>query len=324
VVRPRRGRRGDVVGTGPECVGTLRVVTADVEITPSRESLVGQQRVRRALPHRARRTVGAWCFIDHMGPTDVTEAGMVGIGPHPHTGLQTVTWLTAGELLHRDTVGSEQTIRPGQLNLMTAGHGVAHAEEPTTYHGRVHGVQFWVAQPERTRRGVPAFEHHPELPQLDLDGAVATVLVGSLGGTASPARRDTDHVGIDLRLRPGTTVVPLERTHEHALVVLEGAVEVRSGDAGTIVEPGHLAYLGSDRDELALASRDDTSAVLVGGVPFESPVLMWWNFVARTHDEIDAAQREWNDRAERFGEIASTLDRIPAPTPPWVALGRDR
>ena len=308
----------------PRSVGTLRAVTADVEITPSRESLVGRQRVRRALPHRGRRTVGAWCFVDHMGPTDVTEPGEVGIGPHPHTGLQTVTWLTAGELLHRDTVGSEQTIRPGQLNLMTAGHGVAHAEEPTSYVGRVHGVQFWVAQPERTRHGAPAFEHHAELPQVDLPGAVATVLVGSLAGATSPARRDTDHVGLDLRLRPGTTVVPLERTYEHALVVLEGAVEVRDGEAGTVVEPGHLAYLGLDRDEVAFAVRDDTSAVLVGGVPFESPVLMWWNFVARTHDEVEAAQREWNDRAERFGEIDSTLARIPAPTPPWVALGRDR
>ena len=297
-------------------------MATDLEITPSRETLVGQQRVRRALPHRARRTVGAWCFVDHMGPTEVTEAGMVGIGPHPHTGLQTVTWLTAGELLHRDTVGSEQTIRPGQLNLMTAGHGVAHAEEPTSYLGRVHGVQFWVAQPERTRHGAPAFEHHAELPQVDLGGAVATVLVGSLAGASSPARRDTDHVGVDLRLRPGTTVVPLEPTYEHALVVLEGAVEVRGGDgggdSGTVVEPGHLAYLGLDRDEVALAVRDDTSAVLVGGVPFESPVLMWWNFVARTHDEIDAAQREWNGRAARFGEIDSTLARIPAPTPPWV------
>ena len=297
-------------------------MATDLEITPSRETLVGQQRVRRALPHRARRTVGAWCFVDHMGPTEVTEAGMVGIGPHPHTGLQTVTWLTAGELLHRDTVGSEQTIRPGQLNLMTAGHGVAHAEEPTSYLGRVHGVQFWVAQPERTRHMAPAFEHHAELPRVDLGRAVATVLVGSLAGASSPARRDTDHVGVDLRLRPGTTVVPLEPTYEHALVVLEGAVEVRGGDgdgdSGAVVEPGHLAYLGLDRDDVALAVRDDTSAVLVGGVPFESPVLMWWNFVARTHDEIDAAQREWNERAARFGEIDSTLARIPAPTPPWV------
>ena len=291
----------------------------DLEITPSRESLVGHQRVRRALPHRARRTVSAWCFIDHMGPTDVTDPSMIGIGPHPHTGLQTVTWLTAGELLHRDTVGSEQTIRPGQLNLMTAGHGVAHAEEPTSYRGRVHGVQFWVAQPEATRHGEPAFEHHAELPRADLDGAVVTVLVGSLAGAASPARRDTDHVGVDLRMRPGTTTVPLDPAYEHALVVLEGAVELRDdGGSGTVVEPGHLSYLGLGRDVIALTARDETSLVLVGGVPFESPVLMWWNFVARTHAEVEAAQRGWNEHDERFGEIDSSLDRIPAPAPPWV------
>src|SRR3546814_593223 len=159
----------------------------EVELTDSREAMVGEMRVRRALPRRTRRTVGAWCFADHMGPADVTEERGIDIGPHPHIGLQTVTWLFAGEILHRDTLGSEQVIRPGQLNLMTAGHGVAHSEEATgRYAGPLHGIQLWVAQPAETRDGAPAFEHHAELPVVELDAATATVLVAS---SAAPLRR---------------------------------------------------------------------------------------------------------------------------------------
>ena len=167
------------------------VKPACVEITPSREAVVGAMRVRRALPRIGRRTVGAWCFADHMGPELVTETQGLDIGPHPHTGLHTVTWLVAGEVLHRDSLGSEQVIRAGQLNLMTAGQGVTHSEEATgRYRGQLHGVQLWVAQPEPTRNGPAAFEHHAELPQLELDSAVATVLVGSFADAVSPARHD--------------------------------------------------------------------------------------------------------------------------------------
>ena len=168
---------------------------AGLEILDSREAQVGNLRVRRALPRRAHRTVGAWCFADHAGPVSVDAAQRVDIGPHPHMGLQTVTWLLAGELVHSDSLGSEQSIRPRQLNLMTAGNGVAHAEETADgYQGLFHAIQLWVAQPDGTRHGDPAFEHHGELPQLDLDNAVATVFVGDLGAVDSPARRDTDHI----------------------------------------------------------------------------------------------------------------------------------
>src|SRR5436190_8491140 len=173
-----------------------------LELLDSREAEVGAVRVRRALPRRTHRTVGAWCFADHMGPAAVTEEHGLDIGPHPHIGLQTVTWLLAGEALHRDSLGSEQLLRPGQLNLMTAGHGVAHSEEATgSYRGDLHGIQLWVAQPDATRDGPPAFEHRAELPRVELDGAVATILVGDLAGTPSPARRDTDHVGAQLDVR---------------------------------------------------------------------------------------------------------------------------
>lgn len=285
-----------------------------IEITESHAAQVGSMAVRRALPRRPRRTVGSWCFADHMGPAAVAATGDAGIGPHPHTGLQTVTWLLAGELLHRDSLGSEQTIRPGQLNLMTAGDGVSHAEEGRTAAGRdLHGIQLWVAQPERTRHDPPAFEHHAELPRVELDHGDATVLVGESSGVASPARRDTEHLGVDLALRPGTTTLPLRSEHEHALIVLAGAVRV----VGEIVTPGHLGYLGTHREELALEVTEPTRALLLGGEPFESKILMWWNFVARTREEVDRARDEWQEENDRFGDPRSVLDRIPAPVPPW-------
>lgn len=298
-----------------------------VEITASRLAEVGGVPVRRALPRRGRRTVGAWCFADHMGPLSVTpEAGM-DVGPHPHMGLQTVTWLVAGELLHRDSLGSEQLIRPGQLNLMTAGQGVSHAEESTgRYRGDIHGIQLWVAQPESTRHGDGAFEHHADLPQVEVDHGVATVLVGELAGAASKARRDTDHVGADLQLRPGSTTLPLSRESEYAMVVLSGALTVSdNGPTSPVIAreeivPGELGYLGQGRDELALTARENTRLLLLGGRPFESPILMWWNFVGRTREEMLAAQRDWNEpnsSGARFGDPGSRLTRIPAPPSPW-------
>jgi redox-sensitive bicupin YhaK (pirin superfamily) len=291
------------------------VQPAVLEITESRASQVGSFPVRRALPRLARRTVGAWCFVDHMGPAAVDERGL-GVAPHPHIGLQTVTWLLAGEALHRDSLGTEQVIAPGQLNLMTAGHGVSHSEEGTgRYRGEIHGVQLWVAQPSTTRDGSPAFEHHVDSQQVELDRAVATVLVGELAGVESPARRDTDHSGVDLDVHhPGSTLLPLRRDYEYALVVLTGAVLV--DDA--VITPGHLAYLGLGRDEISLIADAPTRALLIGGVPLDEPVLMWWNFVARSRDEIIDAHTDWMARADRFGEVASTLPRIEIAPPPWT------
>ena len=288
----------------------------ELEITASRETEVGAFRVRRALPHRPRRTVGAWCFVDHMGPAQVTAAHGIDIGPHPHIGLQTVTWLLDGEVLHRDSLGSEQVIRPGQLNLMTAGRGVSHAEEATgRYEGALHGVQLWVAQPSSTRDGAPAFEHHAELPKVDLGAGAATVLVGDLDGTSSPARRDSRHVGVDLDLRAGSADVPLDPGFEHALVAFDGELTVD----GQPIAPGRLAYLGSGRAEVGLSTVAPTRALLIGGEPFEERVLMWWNFVARTRDEISRARDDWMAGHERFGTVASPLDRIDVGEPPWTS-----
>ncbi|HEX2575215.1 MAG TPA: pirin family protein [Aquihabitans sp.] len=290
------------------------------EVADSRLADVAGATVRRALPQRRRRTVGAWCFADHFGPS---TNGVGSIGPHPHIGLQTVTWLLEGELLHRDSVGSEQPIRPGQLNLMTAGNGVVHAEEAPVATGGpssssvTHGVQLWVALPEATRRGAPAFEHHDELPEVELAGATATVLVGALAGERSPARADTDHVGAQLAMR-GPAPVPLAAGAEHAILALDGAVTVD----GRALDVGQVAYLAPGRDEVALAPVDGAGGrrvLLVGGSPFPDEVHMWWNFVAAGRDEITEAWEAWRDHADRFPTVDSPLARVPAPRPPWVA-----
>jgi redox-sensitive bicupin YhaK (pirin superfamily) len=284
-----------------------------LEIGDSRQEQVGRIRVRRALPRKGRRTVGAWCFADHMGPADVTESSGLDIGPHPHIGLQTVTWLVDGQVLHRDSLGSEQVIRPGQLNLMTAGHGVSHSEEATGhYRGTLEGIQLWVALPERSRHATAGFEHHPVLPRADLPGAVATVLVGDFAGLASPARHDTALVGVDLLVN-GSTAVPLRPDFEYAAVVLSGAVGIH----GRPLVPGRLGYLGAGREELPLDVREPAHVVLLGGEPFEGPILMWWNFVASTRAEIDAAYASWQADDDRFGRIRSPLPRIPATAPFW-------
>jgi hypothetical protein len=283
---------------------------AEVELLPSREAAVGGLGVRRALPRRLRRTVGAWCFADHFGPA--AAPATMAVGPHPHTGLHTVTWLVEGEVLHRDSLGSEQLIRPGQLNLMTAGRGVAHAEETLPgFIGGLHGIQLWVAQPEATRHGAAAFEHHAALPSLALGPTVATVLVGEVGAARSPARADTPLVGAELVTTGGPTVVPLAVGFEHALVVLDGTVAV----GGEAIGPGVLAYLGEGRDELPIEAPGPARALLLGGEPLTEQIVMGWNFVGRSRAEVEQAGVAWNAGAERFGTVASALPRIPAPTP---------
>jgi len=286
-----------------------------LEVTESRTADVGGIMVRRALRRHGRRTVGAWCFADHMGPA--SGQGGLSIGPHPHIGLQTVTWLFEGEVLHRDSLGSEQPIRPGQLNLMTAGHGVSHSEEaPSGGGSRVHGMQLWVAQPSSTREGQPAFEHHAALPVAELPGCRATVLVGALAGMRSSARTDSDHFGADLTIDRRTTI-PIEAHHEHAVVVATGRIRIGT----SVVEPGHLAYLAPGRDELPLDADVQSRLLLLGGSPFTETISMWWNYVARSTAEISQAHADWTARAARFGTVASPLDPIDVPPPPWTEPG---
>jgi hypothetical protein len=281
--------------------------------------------VRRFLPHRARPTVGAWCFVDHYGPDDVTSGPGMAIPPHPHCGLQTVSWLLEGEVLHRDSLGSEQLIRPGQLNLMTAGRGIAHSEQsPAERPPALHGVQLWIASPDATRDGPARFDHHADLPVLRLGPATVTVLAGSLGGAASPARVETPLVGADVTVDEGGEVeLDLEPGFEHAVVTLSGAAEVD----GRALGEHTMAYLGCGRSALRLTATAGagTRLLLLGGTPFEEPLVMWWNFVGRTHEDVDAARRDWQQEIDggrvvahddgRFGAVVDA-DAGPLPAPP--------
>ena len=284
-----------------------------VEAREGRRTSVGGLDVARVLPTKGRRTVGAWCFVDLIGPADAEQPDPMEVGPHPHIGLSTVTWLLEGEALHSDSLGTEQVIRPGQLNWMTAGHGISHAELAARPPFR--GVQMWVAQPAATRHGGSAFVHHAHLPEVEFDRAFGRLFAGALDGTASPARSDTPIVGLDLTLQRGTAVLPAATSFEHAVVPLDGRVKV----GPEVVEEGWLALVPPGIDELPLeADRDGARLLLLGGEPLGEPLEMWWNFVAGDRDEITTAWRDWRDRSDRFGDVASPLPRIEAPRPPWL------
>lgn len=298
--------------TPPEPATGSAPTPPGVEVLDPRESVVGSLTVRRSLPRARRRTVGAWCFVDHFGPLAVEPDGGLDIGPHPHSGLTTVTYLLDGQALHRDSLGSEQVIRPGELNLMTAGRGLSHAEEPTGhYRGRLHGVQLWVAQPEQTRHGDPLFEHHTVLPQLGLRNADATLLVGSLGGATSPARQDTPLVGVSLDVRSGWTQVELDRSFEHLIVVLDGVLVLEDRP----VQPGQSVYLGVGRARVVLVAPEGARVLLLGGLPFEEQIVMWWNFIGRSREEVVEAARQWTAADDRFGRVDTSLPRVAAPGP---------
>ena len=283
-----------------------------VEAREGRRTSVAGLDVTRVLPTKGRRTVGPWCFVDLMGPVDAEQPDPMEVGPHPHIGLSTVTWLLEGEALHTDSLGTEQVIRPGQLNLMTAGHGIAHAE--LAARPPFQGAQMWVAQPEATRHGGSTFEHHADLPQVDVDGGEALVFVGSLAGATSSARADTPMVGADVTFRRRRTALPAQPSFEYAVVPLDGALRV----GPQIVEPGWLALVPAGIDELPIASPGDARFLLLGGEPLGEPIAMWWNFVARNQPELEQAWRDWDERTERFGAVPSKLERIDAPPPPWV------
>jgi len=275
------------------------VISEDLELTRAREAVVGDMTVRRLLPLSLRRSVGAWCFVDHYGPLSVDGVTGMAVPPHPHIGLQTVTWLLAGNVLHRDSLGSEQMIRPGQLNLMTAGRGIAHAEEsPAAHDPDLHGVQLWVALPEPSRLAEPAFEHHAQLPVASAGGLTITVLLGSLAGQRSPATTFSDLVGAELAAIDNVSErIELTPAFEHVVFVASGAATV----AGKDLMPGSLLYLPTGREHLPLTAAAGTVVMLLGGVPLGEQLLMWWNFVARRPEEIAAAVAGW--RKGMFGEV---------------------
>jgi redox-sensitive bicupin YhaK (pirin superfamily) len=296
---------------------TDRHFAAPQRIDAVRTALGEGMEIHRALPTKQRRTIGAWCFLDHIGPASLAGTRGLRVGPHPHIGLQTVTWLTQGEILHRDSLGSVQMIRPGQLNLMTSGRGISHSEEsPLPVMADMHGVQFWIALPDEARHIEPAFDHHPELPRIVHDDAQLTVLIGEWSGARSPARVHTPLLGLDLALPVnGTATLPLRPDFEHGILVTEDEVRVD----GETLTPNTLLYLAPGRDSVRLETTAGARMVVVGGEPFPFPLQMWWNFVARNKEELTQACREWNTGAAHFGEVHGyDGERLLAPIPPWA------
>ncbi len=302
------------------CGGRGFVVAEPVrELLTARKVQLGEStQVRRLLPNLGRRMIGAWCFVDHYGPDDIADEPGMQVPPHPHFGLQTVSWLHDGQVLHRDSLGSLQTIRPRELGLMTSGRAISHSEESPKPHARLlHGAQLWVALPESHRDTEPHFQHHADLPAVTAPGLTATVILGSLDGAASPGTTYTPIVGADLALTRGTeTRLPLDPDFEYAVLSMSGEAHVD----GVPVLPGSMLYLGCGRTELPLRADSDAGLMLLGGEPFEEELVMWWNFIGRSHEEIELARKAWME-GTRFGEVHGYAGaRLPAPELPPVVL----
>lgn len=233
------------------------------------------------------------------------------VAPHPHIGLQTVTWLLDGEILHDDSLGCESVARPGGVNVMTAGSGIAHAEQtPLVNSRRLDGVQLWVALPDAHRGREAAFQAVERVPLIEQPGGVVQVFAGSLVGVSSPAVHYSGIVGADLQVHRGETLeVGLDPFSEHALVVLQGEATLE----GQPLAAQQLHYLGQDRASLHLRSETGARVLLIGGPVFPEKVMMWWNFVARTAEEIAAAREDWEEH-RRFGAVkAYKGHRLSAP-----------
>ena len=303
-------RRSETVAA--EMCVALGATDARVESYPNRELSLGSLAISRALPVKDRRLVGPWCFLDRFGPLTFSDGKPMDVAPHPHIGLQTVTWLLQGEVVHDDSLGYESVLRPGGVNVMTSGNGIAHAEQtPRDNTGRLNGVQFWVALPEDHRHMPAAFQQVEEVPALESPAGRVQIFAGTLHGETSSAAHFSEILGADLQVRSGHSLtLPLQPTFEHALLVL-------SGDAaldGQPLEDRVLYYVGSTRSESNVSSRNGGRILLIGGPPFPEKILMWWNFVARTQEEIAQARADWEE-GQRFGEVAAYKGpRLSAPS----------
>ena len=298
--------------------GTLPAEAPQVQVLSPRDVPLGGPRamsVRRTLPQRARTLIGAWCFADHYGPDDVTRTGGMDVPPHPHTGLQTVSWLFSGEVEHRDSLGSHALIRPGELNLMTGGYGIAHSEVSTPNTSVLHGVQLWVALPDGHRNAERDFQHHVPEP-VRIDGAEIRVFLGSVAGDVSPVRTFTPLLGAEITLEPHAAItLAVDTTFEHGLLVDRGSLRV----ANTLLCSAELGYVRAGVDTLTLAntSGDPARTILLGGYPCEQEIVMWWNFIGRTHQDIVQARADWEAASDRFGVVAGYPgERLRAPALP--------
>lgn len=284
-------------------------------VTSRSAEIGGGISVSRLLPTAQRRMIGAWCFLDHAGPATFTAGAGLRVGPHPHIGLQTFTWMIEGEVLHRDSLGHVQTVRPGQVNLMTAGRGISHSEESLSAERRLHAAQLWIALPSAESQREPAFEHHPELPCWDQHGCHFTLLAGHYGAHTAPTRLYSPLLGIDLHSAPGATLgLHLDPAFEYGILPLQGEVQIQAERFAV----NQLAYLGRGRKQLTVQLAPGSRALLLGGEPFAEEILLWWNFVGHSRAEITQAQHDWQAGHPRFGRVEG-YDGAPlvAPILPW-------
>lgn len=278
-----------------------KYVNQFIQDFPIRSAEIGKGTViKRALPSRQKRMIGAWCFLDHAGPVTFPQGYGLDVGPHPHIGLQTFTWLIEGTMMHNDSIGSKQLIRPKQVNLMTAGHGISHTEVAPDTETKMHAAQLWIALPDDKINMAPQFDHYPELPIAEQDDVEFTVLVGEFMNTTSPVKVHTELVGVDFYAKDSTTTrIPLNPKFEYGFLALEGEAVINghelNNDNMVVLEPGI--------SQIDVQLHKGSRLLLIGGEPFESPILLWWNFVGRTQEELKQATEQWINQDARFGSI---------------------
>jgi redox-sensitive bicupin YhaK (pirin superfamily) len=284
----------------------------DLVIVPRSVDLGGFA-VRRALPHVKRRMVGPFIFFDHFGPVEFRTGQGIDVRPHPHIGLATVTFLFDGEIMHRDSLGSAAAIRPGDVNLMTAGRGIVHSERTAPDHRaggeRLHGVQLWLAMPAADEEIDPTFAHHDqaELPVVAGDGKIVRVVIGNLYGKRSPVPTLTDTILADAALTPGA-VLPIDAdTQERALYVVAGEIDV----AGDRFAAGRLIVFRPG-DAMTVTAASEARVILVGGAALDGPRHIWWNFVSSRKERIELAKADW--KLGRFDTVpGDAAEFIPLP-----------
>lgn len=293
-----------------------KYVNQFIQEFPLRRAEIGQGTViKRALPSRHKRMIGAWCFLDHAGPVHFAAGQGLDVGPHPHIGLQTFTWMIDGTMLHSDSLGTtNQLIRPRQVNLMTAGYGISHTEVAPDNETEMHAAQLWIALPDDKVNMAPAFENYPDLPVVNEQGIEFTVLVGDFLNTTSPVKVHTQLLGVDLFAAAQTPArLPLNAQFEYGFMALEGTARINghelTEDNMVILEPGLTSV------DIVLDA--NSRVLLLGGEPFETPILLWWNFVGRNQAELKEAREQWIAQHPRFGSIPSySGERLKAPELP--------
>jgi redox-sensitive bicupin YhaK (pirin superfamily) len=315
--QPAERASTSLASTSLASTGPARPAAGTVEILEPRLVPLGGPRamtVRRTLPQRQRSLIGGWCFLDHYGPDQIADTGGMRVPPHPHTQLQTVSWLFTGEIEHRDSAGHHTFVRAGELNLMTAGRGISHSEVSTPATSVLRGVQLWVALPSAARFTEPGFEHYAPSPVRG-PGFTARIFLGSLLGDTSPARTHSPLLGAELAIAPGRPLtIPVNPAFEHGILVDTGTITLTTGPADTVtVAADRLAYVGLGATAIELSATGGSARVLLlGGEPLGEQIVMWWNFIGRTHQEIVSYRAAWQ------AEIAAVPPRDGAIDP-----GRD-